>query len=164
MMMMRGGRRVFLSDDVSKLVRDRVASVAAAMDAPSKAPDPKVAASVPPDVASDLLYEVGWESRHVYVDLRNSEEFGRGRPKGAISVPYDSDFDEKVRDMVNVEPGRLIVGGPKATEAAKRLDEFGYRAVVLEGGFDKWRADGLPIEVDGMLEDDDEDDGDPSKW
>ena len=48
--------------------------------------------------------------------------------------------------------------------AAARLDELGYRAVVLEGGFDKWRDLGLPISVDGLDDDDDEDDGDPSKW
>lgn len=141
----------FFSKDVSKIVATRLASFAEKPDMP--------VAVVTPEVAHDLIFEVGWESRHVFVDVRPPDEFGRGRPRTAINIPLDDKFDDTAREVIPVE--RVVVN---SGTAAARLDELGYRAVVLEGGFEKWRDLGLPISVDGLDDDDDEDDGDPSKW
>lgn len=42
-------------------------------------------AKVPPDIASELLYEVGWNARHRYVDVRQIQSGGAVR--GAIHTP-----------------------------------------------------------------------------
>ena len=40
-------------------------------------------------IAEELLYEVGWQSRHAYVDVRSADLFARGCARGAVSLPYE---------------------------------------------------------------------------
>lgn len=161
--------------DVSRLARDKVLSQVAQQDimsqqqesASERNPGEKERlAAVPCEVASELLYEVGWESRHVYVDVRDAAAFGRGRPKGAINVPFHTDdaFAALVTERVGREPGRVVVGGDAASKAAASLETLGYRPVLLDGDFDRWRSLGLPIDVEGLEDNEDDDDGDPSHW
>lgn len=44
-------------------------------------------AKVDPDTAADLLYEVGWESRHTFLDVRTPQEFRKARVRGALNFP-----------------------------------------------------------------------------
>ena len=159
-------RRWVSSEEVSRLVASRVE----AATQPTKPSDEKhKVAVIPVEVAADLLYEVGWASRHVYIDLRDPETFARGRPKGAVNVLFDDDDDDdKFIDRVAqaADHGRVVLGGPRASEAAKLLEKNGQRPVLLDS-FDKWRSAGLPLDVDGYGEDDDDDDdddGDPKTW
>ncbi len=122
-------------------------------------------ALVPPDVAHDLCHEVGWESRHSFVDVRGTEAFARGRPKDAINAPYvDGTLDA---DAIPTEPGRLVVGGgsqKSVAAAAELLRARGFDVIAMQGGFEAWRGLGLPVEVDGVVDDEEDDDGDPSTW
>ena len=38
------------------------------------------------------------------------------------------------------------------------------RAIAMAGGFEAWRGLGLPVDVDGVVDDEDDDDGDPATW
>ena len=40
----------------------------------------------------------------------------------------------------------------------------GFDVIAMAGGFDAWRGLGLPVDVDGVVDDEDDDDGDPSTW
>ena len=155
-----------LSDDKSleDLVRTKTAAAVAANQPPPRAAvDAPKTAIIPPDVAHDLCHEVGWESRHTFVDVRPKEVYERGRPKGAINVPY---ADGALAGDIPAEPGRLVVGGgsPKSVAAAAELLRArGFVVIAMAGGFDAWRGLGLPVDVDGVVDDED-DDGDPATW
>ena len=156
-----------LSDDKSleDLVRTKTAAAVAANRPPPQTAEAPRAALVPPDVAHDLCHEVGWESRHSFVDVRASEAFARGRPRGAINAPFENgDVSDAA---IPREPGRLVVGGgsPKSVAAAAELLRArGFDVIAMAGGFDAWRGLGLPVDVDGVADDEDDDDGDPSTW
>ena len=157
-----------LSDDKSleDLVRTKTAAAVAANQPPPRAAvDAPKAALVPPDVAHDLCHEVGWESRHSFVDVRAEDVFARGRPKGAINAPYaDGTLDA---GAIPAEPGRLVVGGgsqKRVAAAADVLRARGFAVIAMAGGFDAWRGLGLPVEVDGVVDEEEDDDGDPSTW
>ena len=158
-------RRTF-SDKKSleDLVRTKTAAAVAANQPPPPAVDAPKTALVPPDVAHDLCHEVGWESRHSFVDVRASEAFARGRPRGAINAPY---VDGTLHGDIPAEPGRLVVGGgsqKRVAAAAELLRARGFAVIAMAGGFDAWRGLGLPVDVDGVVDDEDDDDGDPSTW
>ena len=160
-------RRTF-SDKKSleDLVRTKTAAaVAANQPPPQQTAEAPKAALVPPDVAHDLCHEVGWESRHSFVDVRAEDVFARGRPKGAINAPFENGTLDA--DAIPAEPGRLVVGGGSQTSVAAAADLLrarGFDVIAMAGGFDAWRGLGLPVDGDGVLDDEDDDDGDPSTW
>ena len=168
------GLRRSKTTEVSRLVRERVAALQQAQR-PVSEKEPETVettmAVVPVSLAYDLVYEVGWESRHVFLDVRDSGSHERGRPKGAVSVVYGDDFVRRAKHVPDVaEHGRVVVGGDAETghAAAEDLRHAGLRPVVLEKGWwTQWRQQFYPIDVHGLGDDDDDledDDGDPSKW
>ena len=158
-------RTVSDGKSLEDLVRTKTAAaVAANQPPPQQTAEAPKNAIVPPDVAHDLCHEVGWESRHSFVDVRAEDVFARGRPKGAINVPY---ADGALDGDIPAEPGRLVVGGgsqKSVATAAELLRARGFAVIAMAGGFDAWRGLGLPVEVDGVVDDEDDDDGDPSTW
>ncbi len=158
-------RTVSDGKSLEDLVRTKTAAAVAANQPPPRAAvDAPKAALVPPDVAHDLCHEVGWESRHSFVDVRGAEAFARGRPKGAINAPF---ADGTLHGDVPAEPGRLVVGGGSQKSVAAAADVLrarGFDVIAMAGGFDAWRGLGLPVDVDGVFDEDEDDDGDPATW
>ena len=158
-------RRLSDGKSLEDLVRNKTAAAVAANQPPPPTAEAPKTAIVPPDVAHDLCHEVGWESRHSFVDVRGTEAFARGRPKGAVNAPFvDGALDA---DGIPTEPGRLVVGGgsqKSVTAAADVLRARGFDVIAMAGGFDAWRGLGLPVDVDGVVDDEEDDDGDPSTW
>ena len=158
-------RTVSDGKSLEDLVRNKTAAAVAANRPPQQAAvDAPKTAIVPPDVAHDLCHEVGWESRHTFVDVRPKEVYERGRPRGAINAPF---VDGALDGDIPAEPGRLVVGGgstKSVAAAADLLRERGFDVIAMVGGFDAWRGLGLPVDVDGVVDDEDDDDGDPATW
>jgi len=158
-------RTVSDGKSLEDLVRTKTAAAVAANQPPPRAAvDAPKTAIVPPDVAHDLCHEVGWESRHTFVDVRPREVYERGRPKGAINAPFENGA---LDGDIPAEPGRLVVGGgsPKrVAAAADLLRARGFDVIAMAGGFEAWRGLGLPVDVDGVVDDDEDDDGDPATW
>ena len=158
-------RRLSNDKSLEDLVRTKTAAAVAANQPPPQqtAEAPKTAI-VPPDVAHDLCHEVGWESRHSFVDVRAAEAFARGRPKGAVNAPFENGA---LDGDIPAEPGRLVVGGGSQKSVAAAADVLrarGFTVIAMAGGFEAWRGLGLPVEVDGVVDDEEDDDGDPSTW
>ena len=75
-------RRLSNDKSLEDLVRTKTAAAVAANQPPPRAAvDAPKAALVPPDVAHDLCHEVGWESRHSFVDVRAEDVLREGDQK-----------------------------------------------------------------------------------
>uniref|UniRef100_A0A7S4F1D9 Rhodanese domain-containing protein n=1 Tax=Chrysotila carterae TaxID=13221 RepID=A0A7S4F1D9_CHRCT len=113
---------------------------------------------IPAHFASELLFEVGWQSRHCFLDIRSADAFGAGRVRGALNVPFEPETTFLARAGAALDrlhhpnpPGkkaRVIVGfGEHADAAAAVLLRAGYANTVrLEGGFEAWREVGFACE------------------
>jgi rhodanese-related sulfurtransferase len=82
------------------------------------------------------------------VDVRAAEDYEKGRIPGAKSLPKDqwSTFEGLERDKVNV----LYCYSQVCHLAATAAVEFagrGFPIVELEGGFEGWKENELPIET-----------------
>jgi len=117
-------------------------------------------ARLAPGMAAELLFEVGWNARHRYLDVR--EHADGGKVPGALHCPFLPEahsFEARASDALRSDGGglpkaaRVIVGcdGSEDSEDAQAavtiLQRAGYvNAVVLDGGFERWRTEGLPVE------------------
>ena len=88
------------------------------------------------------------------LDVREADEFEQGAIPGAILVPRGL-LESSVSTHVD-SPDREIVlyceGGARSALAAQTLQEMGYTSVSsLEGGFTRWKREGLPWRAPGGL-------------
>ena len=108
--------------------------------------------------ASELLFEVGWQARHVFVDLRPDEKYQDGRVRSALSLPFEpqATFKQRATDLLNRLPyphdsgsaARVIFGwDANAAKAAAQMRDAGFpNAVHVASDFESWRAAGLPCD------------------
>jgi phage shock protein E len=88
----------------------------------------------------------------VVVDVRGAEEYNAGHVQGAVNIPID-ELEERLDELPD---DRLVVtycnmqhrGSSRGEQAAGMLDEQGYRAQALDGGFPGWRDAGYPVETE----------------
>lgn len=96
---------------------------------------------IEPDLLDRRLGEV------VVLDVRESDEFEQGAIPGAILTPrglLESAVAGHVPDP-ETEVVLYCAGGGRSALAAKTLEDMGYRNVwSLEGGFTRWKQEGLP--------------------
>ena len=102
-----------------------------------------------PQVApADLQARLAAGEAIVVIDVREPDEFARGKIPGSYTIP---------RGMLEMQiDGRLphdttVVlycgGGGRSALACRSMAEMGYEKVEnLEGGFQKWAGSGLPVE------------------
>ena len=105
----------------------------------------------------EQAFEAAARGDAVVVDIREEERRATdGRVPGAVEIarnvlewrcaPESQWRDERVSD-----PARTLIvmcnEGYQSSLAAAVLQELGHeRATDMEGGFQRWRADGLPVE------------------
>jgi|ERR671932_31476 rhodanese-related sulfurtransferase len=92
----------------------------------------------------------------VIVDIRAESQRARdGVIPGAHFVPrneleWRADPSSDWRDPVVSDPGRKLIvmcnAGYQSSLAAATLQDLGLDATDLEGGFQAWRSEGLPVE------------------
>ena len=98
------------------------------------------------NVLSGLVETVQWHEVDEYrahgaqfVDVRTREEFARGSLPGALNVPVD-ELRECARELGD---GDIIVNcevGQRGHVATMLLNELGYRAKNLDGGYRTWHC------------------------
>lgn len=89
------------------------------------------------------------------LDVREPGEHALGLPEGALAVPRAALEADPTRHAPDPDAELLLIcaGGVRSLLAAQALQALGYRRLVsVAGGFDRWRAEGLP-EVPGATED-----------
>lgn len=110
----------------------------------------RVRSAGPDEVAEAIL-----AGRALVVDVREPDEFERGRIPGSVNVPrgwleFRADPACPVHDE-RLAPERPLVVccaiGGRSALAAAALEELGYAEVTnLEGGFEAWKAAGYTVE------------------
>ena len=91
----------------------------------------------------------------VLVDVRDADEIAQGCPAGALRLGrgfLELNIEEAVPDF-----GRTVLlscaVGVRSLFAAESLRALGYRDVrSVAGGFDRWKNEGLPVEVPRTLD------------
>jgi rhodanese-related sulfurtransferase len=103
-----------------------------------------------PQVApADLQARLAAGEQIVVIDVREPDEFARGKIPGSYTIP---------RGLLEMQvDGRLpydttvvlyCAGGGRSALACRSLAEMGFDKVEnLEGGFQKWAGSGLPVEA-----------------
>lgn len=79
------------------------------------------------------------------LDVREPDEFSQGAIPGAILLSrgvLERDITRLVPD-INTEIVAYCQSGHRSALAAVSLEQMGYRASSLAGGFDKWKAEGF---------------------
>jgi molybdopterin/thiamine biosynthesis adenylyltransferase/rhodanese-related sulfurtransferase len=82
----------------------------------------------------------------VFLDVREPDEFEQGAVPGSLHIPrgtLETNIEMRVPDR-DTPILVLCAGGVRSAFAAKTLNELGYSDVVsVEGGFNRWKDDGL---------------------
>lgn len=130
---------------MSKSVKDLVAEAKAA------------AGEVSPREARDQA-----ENGGLILDVREAGELSEdGRVEDALHIPrgvlesradpQSSSANGSLTELRETERPVLVLcaSGARASMAAARLQEMGYRARSIEGGLKGWREAGLPVLGDG---------------
>lgn len=83
------------------------------------------------------------------VDVREFPEYAAGAIKGSRLVPL-STVESEAGKWNKKEPVLLVCrSGKRAAQAAETLERLGFQNVnVLQGGFEAWKAAGLPTHVE----------------
>lgn len=84
----------------------------------------------------------------VVIDVRESEEFARGKIPGAYTIPRGI-LEGQVDGRLPRESTVVLycAGGGRSALAAKSLADMGFEKVEnLQGGFSNWVNSGLPVE------------------
>lgn len=87
----------------------------------------------------------------ILVDVLSHESFENFHLPGALNVPLTGNFEECIQRAVPDKNQEVVVYCKNlectaSPEAAKKMDQLGYRQVYdYEGGKEDWKAAGLPI-------------------
>ncbi|HUG07298.1 MAG TPA: molybdopterin-synthase adenylyltransferase MoeB [Acidimicrobiia bacterium] len=92
--------------------------------------------------------------RVALLDIREADEFEQGSIPGAILAPRGL-LESTISNHVTAADQEIVLyceGGARSALAAKTLEEMGYRNVSsLEGGFTRWKREGLPWKIPQSL-------------
>jgi len=95
--------------------------------------------------ARSLQQKLAGANPPLIVDVRNVPELAEGRIEGSVNIP----MNELPARLAEVPEGREVVTvckkGMRSFNAAGWLRQMGRSAVSLQGGFDQWKALGLPV-------------------
>ncbi|HEV3362855.1 MAG TPA: rhodanese-like domain-containing protein [Acidimicrobiia bacterium] len=102
-----------------------------------------------PEVApADLQSRLSNGEQIVVIDVREPEEFARGKIPGAYTIPRGV-LEMQVDGRLPRESTVVLycAGGGRSALAAKSLADMGYGKVEnLQGGWSAWTNSGLPVE------------------
>ena len=100
-------------------------------------------------MATLITPEQARNTGHPIVDVREFPEYAAGAVKGSRLVPL-STVESEAAKWNKQEPVLLVCrSGKRASQAAETLERLGFQNVnVLQGGFEAWKAAGLPTHAE----------------
>ncbi|SHJ74254.1 rhodanese-like domain-containing protein [Alicyclobacillus tolerans] len=98
----------------------------------------------------DLQEKLNSDDRPLVIDVRSSDEYNEGHVPGAINISID-DLPNRLSE---IPKDRQIIpycnmrhrGNSRGERAAQYLQENGFKAIAIDGGFVDWNKTGLPVE------------------
>ena len=103
---------------------------------------------VPEVSPADLQSRLSGGKQIVVIDVREPEEFARGKIPGAYTIPRGV-LEMQVDGRLPRESTVVLYcgAGGRSALAAKSLADMGYEKVEnLQGGWGAWMQSGLPVE------------------
>ena len=104
--------------------------------------------TVPEVAPAELQSRLSGGEQIVLIDVREPEEFARGKIPGAYTIPRGV-LEMQVDGRLPREATVVLYcgGGGRSALAAKSLADMGYDKVEnLQGGWQAWMNSGLPVE------------------
>jgi sulfur-carrier protein adenylyltransferase/sulfurtransferase len=104
--------------------------------------------SVPEVAPAALQSRLSGGEQIVVIDVREPDEFARGKIPGAYTIPRGV-LEMQVDGRLPIETTIVLYcgGGARSALACKSLAEMGYDKVEnLQGGWQSWVNSGLPVE------------------
>jgi rhodanese-related sulfurtransferase len=101
-----------------------------------------------PPLLAPREFAAAMERGAVALDTRPGPAFAAAHTAGALNVPLDGQYASWVGTLLKPDQPLLLIADPdRVEEAVLRLARVGYEQVigVLEGGAERWRAEGLPV-------------------
>ncbi len=92
---------------------------------------------------------VQWMNQHqaVLLDIRSQSAFAQGHVLGSVSIEQ-AFLEAKLQSLEKYRDKPLIIVcqvGQSAVGVAQRLKQKGFQTLVLAGGIQQWKAQGLPL-------------------
>lgn len=89
-----------------------------------------------------------WIYNGIIIDVRETFEFKKSRITGAVNIPSSTNERRSYDTIKWSEPLFLYcTSGFRSSRVAKSLYNLGYRNLFsLDGGFSRWKKDGLPVD------------------
>ena len=103
-------------------------------------------------ITRDALNERLANDGFALVEVLSTDQYHEFHLPGAINVPLDDHFDERIQEAVPDKDRMVVVychnsECQASSKAARRMDELGYQQVFdYEAGKVDWREAGLPTE------------------
>ena len=89
------------------------------------------------------------KQRHVFIDIRDEEEFNKSHVRNAIHIPA-AELNERLPRIERYKNEAVVVmcgNGKHSHRMTARLKKAGFRNVCsIEGGMKAWIDDGMPTE------------------
>ena len=102
---------------------------------------------------NQLNERLGNSNNLTIVEVLSPEHYREFHLPGAINVPLDEHFDQRIQEVVPTKSSPVVVycGSTQcqaSAEAARHLDKLGYVEVYdYEAGKADWKEAGLPVEA-----------------
>ncbi|MCW5906637.1 MAG: hypothetical protein KIS94_02175 [Chitinophagales bacterium] len=84
------------------------------------------------------------------VDTRNAESFGMGFIEGAVSIPFNEQFINRLNDLVSDDSEWIfVVSEDEYADVFRTLKSSGFGNIkgFVNGSFETWQNSGLPVDV-----------------
>ncbi|MDO4262541.1 MAG: rhodanese-like domain-containing protein [Eubacteriales bacterium] len=83
-----------------------------------------------------------FDKAYLLVDVRKPAEYRRQHIRGAVCIPYEY-LQERVRGFGKAVPILYCERGGLSMQAARELEERGYRAISVVGGIQAYKGNYL---------------------
>ncbi len=87
------------------------------------------------------------QQQAVVIDIRSQTAFAQGHLLGSLHIEQ-AVLEKKIQSLEKYRQRPLIIvcqAGHTAMQAAQLLRQQGFKAVVLGGGLQQWKSNGLPV-------------------
>ena len=92
------------------------------------------------EIAKSIFEE---EGDYIILDVRHADEYAEGRIKGAIHIDNDVIGTEEIDKLPDKEQTIYVYcrSGNRSKQAAKKLEDLGYKNIVEIGGILDWKGE-----------------------